>query len=271
MSDPICVQCSQTIRGFNSGEKCNTCAIYNNGKENNIKMDVGEIFDPQKQFPMAFGRISFMKMFAHGKTINIGAYEGKMFGDKVTNVDLYDFGAPNLTICNAEKLKFKDKEFDCAILSEILEHVDNPAKALQEAMRVAWSVAISVPNESEFSPEMQPFQKHDGPGYEPTSPGHHVRFYDQTSLYALFKETSFPLIYFAKINFGGWSALIAFGSTLPIIELCHRMAGSKTDPRHGQHVGQLTHCETIALIPVNSVLIPHGSTPRSFTCSTMIK
>jgi SAM-dependent methyltransferase len=215
-------------------------------------INMGELFDINKRFPIVLGRISFMKMFAYGKVINLGAYEGKMFGDKAVNVDLYDFGAKNLTIANIENLPFKDKEFDCAVISEVLEHVDDPVKALREAMRVADSVAISVPNESEFSWDMKPFQN-TGKGYEPTSSGHHVRFFNQDSLLSLFKEVNFPLIYFAKVNLGGWSALIAFGSSLQMVELGHRMAGTKTDPREGQHT-LLTHCESIALIPVEKYI-----------------
>ena len=126
-------------------------------------IEMGELFDINKRFPIILGRISFMKMFCYGKVVNIGAYEGKMMGDKATNVDLYDFGAKNLVISNAEALPFGDKEFNCAVLSEILEHVDDPVKVLKEAMRVADSVAISVPNESEFTPGMKPFQN-TGPG-----------------------------------------------------------------------------------------------------------
>jgi len=232
-----------------------------------LPINMGELFDVNKRFPVALGRISFMKMFAYGRVVNIGCYEGKMFGDKVTNVDLYDFGAPNLTIANAEKLPFKDKEFDCAIVSEVLEHVDDPVKVLKEAMRVADSVALSVPNEYEFSPEMRPFENAQftasgiikaiiqggnyipkSPGYGPTTSGAHVRYFNQEKLYALLKEVDFPLIYFAKINLGGWSALIAFGSSKQMIELGHRMAGTRDDPRKGQNT-LLTHCETIALIP----------------------
>ena len=209
-------------------------------------VNTGELFDPNKPHPCVFGRISFMKMFAYGKVINIGAYEGKMFGDKVTNVDLYDFGAPNLTIADAAKLPFKDKEFDCAVISEVLEHVDDPVAVLSEAMRVADSVALSVPNESEFAPFQKPFTCV-GPGHEPTGPGHHVRFFDQEMLYDLFRQTRFQLVYFSKVNMNGWSELLAFGTTLSFNWIGHRAAGGGKDERKGQRL-DLTTCETIGLM-----------------------
>jgi len=50
--------------------------------------------------------------------------------------------------CSACELPFKDSSFDLISALEILEHLDNPEKALKEIKRVAkkW-VIISVPNE----------------------------------------------------------------------------------------------------------------------------
>ena len=50
------------------------------------------------------------------------------------------------------KLSFKDKQFDIVMTLEVLEHLDNPKKALKEIIRVAKKkLIISVPNEPYFS------------------------------------------------------------------------------------------------------------------------
>jgi SAM-dependent methyltransferase len=212
-------------------------------------IDTGELLNPNKRFPCFFSRISIIKMLAHGRIINLGCHENNVFGNnndyEVTNVDLYPFGAKNLTIANIETLPFKDKEFSCAVISEVLEHVDHPDKALREAMRVAHDVIITTPNEYEFDASMLPFKNlvDKKPGYGPDTSGDHVRYFNQEALYDLFKEVNFPLLYFWKMNYGGWSTFIAFGSDRSYVELCHRMD-------EGQKVG-LTHCEVIALIPAD--------------------
>ena len=49
--------------------------------------------------------------------------------------------------CNAEDLsQFADKEFSVALLSHVLEHLENPDRALAEAERVADSVLVITPS-----------------------------------------------------------------------------------------------------------------------------
>ena len=48
---------------------------------------------------------------------------------------------------NALEISYEDKKFDLAILSHVLEHLDNPKKALLEAKRVANHVVIEIPLE----------------------------------------------------------------------------------------------------------------------------
>jgi len=45
-----------------------------------------------------------------------------------------------------EKLPFKDEEFDCVTLLDVLEHTFQPDKELRNAARVAKRVVITVPN-----------------------------------------------------------------------------------------------------------------------------
>lgn len=48
-------------------------------------------------------------------------------------------------------LKYKDNSFDLVICSEVLEHIDDPEKGLQELVRVSKKyVLLSVPNEPFF-------------------------------------------------------------------------------------------------------------------------
>lgn len=49
------------------------------------------------------------------------------------------------------KLEFKDNSFDLVICSEVLEHLENPLKALKELIRVSGKyILLSVPNEPLF-------------------------------------------------------------------------------------------------------------------------
>ena len=52
---------------------------------------------------------------------------------------------------SATKLPFKDNVFNIALCSEVLEHVPNPKEALNELLRVAGSVVLSIPQKSLFS------------------------------------------------------------------------------------------------------------------------
>ena len=96
---------------------------------------------------------------SHEKIVDIGCSFGEMFGDRATNVDIYSPeqrrgwitnsgisipDIPNFCHASADKLPFKDKEYDVAVLSEIIEHigVEDPAAVVNEAQRVAKSVII---------------------------------------------------------------------------------------------------------------------------------
>jgi len=93
------------------------------------------------------------KVTKEEKGVEIGCANGMVFKDypNMTRVDMDDWkNLDNFVKANAEDLPFKDKEFDVAILGEILEHVKDPELALREAMRVAKRVLITVPLEQEW-------------------------------------------------------------------------------------------------------------------------
>ena len=59
--------------------------------------------------------------------------------------------AGRAAVGGATALPFRDKAFDVAILSHVLEHLDDPAPALREASRVARFVVVEAPTEKVFS------------------------------------------------------------------------------------------------------------------------
>jgi len=58
---------------------------------------------------------------------------------------------------SADNLPFEDKQFEVALMTELLEHVDDPIKVLKEVKRVARHALITVPNEYQWSMENNPF------------------------------------------------------------------------------------------------------------------
>jgi glycosyltransferase involved in cell wall biosynthesis len=98
------------------------------------------------------------------KIIDIGSQDGHTFRETpfsgyVTSVDLDIYDFPGFVQMDACDLKFSDKEFDVAILGEILEHVENPVQVIKEANRVAKRVLMTIPNEYEWDKSLFPFEK----------------------------------------------------------------------------------------------------------------
>jgi ubiquinone/menaquinone biosynthesis C-methylase UbiE len=148
----------------------------------------------------------------YGKIVDIGCNIGETFGDRATNVDKRTLQQkreeakdPNLIIPNfvhadAEKLPFKDLEYDVAVLSEILEHVDDPVKVLNEAQRIAKIIIICVPNEYEWSEDKKPFWSPD-----------HKRWYTEQTILQLCIETNLKLMNYFKMSYDGWSYFVIQG------------------------------------------------------------
>ena len=95
------------------------------------------------------------------KIIDIGCNKGYTFSDfnrkNIISVDIDKYDIENFVQANAHSLPFKNKEFDIAVLGEILEHVEDPIQVLKEAKRVANKIVITVPNEYEWTEELNPF------------------------------------------------------------------------------------------------------------------
>ena len=79
---------------------------------------------------------------ASGKpTVNIGARRDK-WGD--VRCDIHPQGGA--VYADAHNTGFGDKIFSAALLSHVLEHVDDPAQVLLEAHRIADEVVVVLPN-----------------------------------------------------------------------------------------------------------------------------
>jgi ubiquinone/menaquinone biosynthesis C-methylase UbiE len=96
------------------------------------------------------------------KILDIGSNQGHLFSGwdrtNIHSVDIDKYDLPNFTQADAQKpLPFNDKEFDIAVLGEILEHTDNPVDVLREAMRVCNKLIITVPWEHQWPSKLLPF------------------------------------------------------------------------------------------------------------------
>lgn len=92
----------------------------------------------------------------------IGAYVAKFreFTQQVYGIDVErarvlkgSKGLPNLSVARGEDLPYKDNTFDVIFLNEVLEHVEDDAKVVEEALRVTRDgghIVIYVPNRLYF-------------------------------------------------------------------------------------------------------------------------
>jgi ubiquinone/menaquinone biosynthesis C-methylase UbiE len=100
----------------------------------------------------------------------------------------------NFHLANAQNLPFPDNSFDVAVLGEILEHVEDPPKVLQEALRVCRKkMLITTPNEHEWTPDAKPF----------TTVGH-IRFYTEQMLRDHLSQAGIKNYDMFKIKGGSW-------------------------------------------------------------------
>lgn len=77
--------------------------------------------------------------------------EGVDFLDLAIELGKKDHPKLHLKQGSIYELDYKDNSFDVVICSEVLEHIEDPLKGLQELMRVAKSYCVlSVPNEPLF-------------------------------------------------------------------------------------------------------------------------
>lgn len=157
-------------------------------------------------------RRSLLYFLSWGKIINIGCCIGDLFGDRATQVDILsldyirklaknpDLVIPNFVQADAYALPFTDQSYDTAVLSEILEHLDDPVLALNEAQRVAKTILFCVPNEYQWLDEKKPFM----------NPGHIINF-DEKKVFDLISLSGLIPLEYYKIIYQGWSYFIVQG------------------------------------------------------------
>ncbi len=99
----------------------------------------------------------YAKRLSNGKgIINLGAGPHRTFRAQeisespavAANIDIAPNGMPHFIQLDIEeeRLPFSDKQFGCAFMSHVLEHLDNWDFALGEAMRVADKVVVVLPH-----------------------------------------------------------------------------------------------------------------------------
>jgi len=75
--------------------------------------------------------------------LNAGCGVLPPFGD--VNLDVVPRHVPNFVLGNIEDMPFGDKEFGACVASHVLEHTDDPERALRECHRVADRVWVVAP------------------------------------------------------------------------------------------------------------------------------
>jgi len=114
----------------------------------------------------AANAVRLCRALPHASILDVGAGEGSIlsrlgelgFGERYTAIEVSQSGVdairgrelPALVECRAfdgEQIPYADAQFDLAILSHVVEHVENPRKLIHEAARVARHVFVEVPLE----------------------------------------------------------------------------------------------------------------------------
>jgi len=139
----------------------------------------------------------------NGPIIDIGCADAFMFRDIAKDKTTFVDNSPeaqkrceglNFHLADAHNLPFPNNSFDVAVLGEVLEHVQDPAQVLREAVRVSRKkLVITVPLEYEWALDAKPF----------TTLGH-IRFYTEPILRQHLAEAGITQYKMFKIRGGAW-------------------------------------------------------------------
>lgn len=138
--------------------------------------------------------------FAHGSVLDIGCgnkpYE-QLFTGKIiryTGCDVVQSDQNRVdVICPATKLDFNNDNFDTVFTTQVIEHVDDPAKMLSEAnrvMKINGHIIVSAPFCWELHEEPYDFYR-----------------YSKYGLRAMLEKAGFKVISI-KANGGKWAAIM---------------------------------------------------------------
>ncbi len=206
--------------------------------------DILPFFFIEKGEPVILGRLSMLRLFAFGKIIDVGCGLGTTFGNTATNLDkipneemiklvektdkiLYDWfkivfpdgKTANYVQADAtKKIPFDDKTFDCAVLSEVIEHLDEAETTaiLKESGRVADYVILSTPNEWEW-PENIQFNKNVQKELDK-----HKIFHTRETLNETMNKAGLKVIYYLKVNCECFSHHLMVASNTPLMPITYR-------------------------------------------------
>jgi ubiquinone/menaquinone biosynthesis C-methylase UbiE len=103
------------------------------------------------------------KCLKEDRILDVGACDSVMWAEQGFNVTSMDIerdpsrGINPDVVGDAQAIPFPDKTFDVVVMAEVLEHLDNPMKAVEEAIRVAKrAVVITVPLEKIWPSSLYP-------------------------------------------------------------------------------------------------------------------
>lgn len=97
--------------------------------------------------------------------VNIGSGPTKEYAQAIAddphitlNVDVLPDSRPNFLQADLNQYPWPiyDNQFSCALASHVLEHLDDPLRALQELQRIADFVVIVLPNPLSISGQINP-------------------------------------------------------------------------------------------------------------------
>ena len=104
--------------------------------------------------------LSLCQCFPHRSILDIGCGDGaiirelKRFGDDIAGLEISQAAVSqcvnaglNVALFNGSTISYPDKSIELAILSHVVEHLENPREVLYEAARVAQYVFVEVPLE----------------------------------------------------------------------------------------------------------------------------
>ncbi len=147
--------------------------------------------------------VHLCQVISHEKIIDIGSGEGAVlnglsdieFAKELYSLEISVSGIevikkrkiPNLMECklfDGYHIPYKDKEFDLAILSHVIEHVEYPRALVKEAGRVARYVFMEVPLELNARLPLN---------YKWNKVGH-INFYSLKTIRYLLQTTNFEII-----------------------------------------------------------------------------
>jgi len=144
---------------------------------------------PDQQLEMHYKTWIFRNIpMTHGywdkRIIDLGCDNGATFcsvkRQNIISVDFVKQDVPNFILADLEKrLPFSDNEFDAVVMTEVLEHIEDPVFSLSEAIRISRDkILISAPYEFSWSPSMAPFTH-----------GEHIRYFTYDSFRKLVEHT----------------------------------------------------------------------------------